>query len=103
VAPSFTIPPPKVEEVMLGASINLTCVAVGSPMPNVKWRKAESIDLTPEDNIPIGKNVLELTEVKETANFTCIAVSPIGTIEARTLVKVQGNCTNSIQNCSFIL
>ncbi|XP_059489517.1 tyrosine-protein phosphatase Lar-like isoform X2 [Neocloeon triangulifer] len=89
VAPTFSIPPPAVQEIMLGAPLTLNCVAVGSPMPSVKWRKAESIDLTPEDNIPIGRNVLELKEVKETANYTCIAVSPIGTIEARTLVKVQ--------------
>jgi hypothetical protein len=72
-------------------------------MPNVKWRKAESIDLTPEDNIPIGKNVLELKEVKETANFTCIAVSPIGTIEARTLVKVQGNYCMNLLGCLQVL
>ncbi|CAB3376185.1 Hypothetical predicted protein [Cloeon dipterum] len=89
VPPSFTIPPPSVQEVMLGAPLTLTCVAVGSPMPSVRWLKDEGTDLTPEDNIPVGKNVLELKEVKQTANYTCIASSNIGTIEARTLVKVQ--------------
>jgi hypothetical protein len=90
VPPSFSIPPPSLEEVMLGASLNLTCVAVGSPMPFVKWRQGEATDLTPDDKLPVGRNVLELAEIRESANYTCIAVSPLGVIEATTLVRVQG-------------
>lgn len=74
---------------MLGASLNLTCVAVGAPMPLVKWRKDPSTDLTPDDNLPVGKNVLILTEIKESANYTCTAASPLGVIEATSTVKVQ--------------
>ncbi|KAG8039215.1 hypothetical protein G9C98_003522, partial [Cotesia typhae] len=87
--PSFSIPPPSVSEVMMGASLNLTCVAVGSPMPYVKWRKEPSTEMTPEDKLPIGKNVLYLTEIKESANYTCIAASDLGLIEASSMVKVQ--------------
>ncbi|XP_012226663.1 tyrosine-protein phosphatase Lar isoform X5 [Linepithema humile] len=89
VAPNFSIPPPTVSEVMLGASLNLTCVAVGAPMPFVKWRKDPATDLTPDDNLPVGKNVLRLTEIQESANYTCTAASDLGVIEATTMVKVQ--------------
>lgn len=74
---------------MLGADLNLTCVAVGAPMPFVKWRKGAAQDLTPEDKLPIGKNVLELTNIQESANYTCIAASNLGVIESGAVVKVQ--------------
>uniref|UniRef100_A0A0K0CVT1 Protein-tyrosine-phosphatase n=1 Tax=Angiostrongylus cantonensis TaxID=6313 RepID=A0A0K0CVT1_ANGCA len=38
---------------------------------------------------PIGKNVLTLTNVEQSDNFTCVAVSKLGNIEATTLVDVQ--------------
>ncbi|XP_069702214.1 tyrosine-protein phosphatase Lar isoform X7 [Periplaneta americana] len=89
VPPQFSIPPPPVHEVMLGADLNLTCVAVGSPMPYVKWRKGLSTDITPDDKLPIGRNVLELTNIQESANYTCVAASALGVIESMTQVKVQ--------------
>ncbi|XP_063235458.1 tyrosine-protein phosphatase Lar isoform X2 [Bacillus rossius redtenbacheri] len=89
VPPQFSIPPPPVHEVMLNSALNLTCVAVGSPMPFVKWRKGPATDITPEDKLPIGRNVLELTDIRESANYTCVAASALGVIEATTQVKVQ--------------
>ncbi|XP_076649088.1 tyrosine-protein phosphatase Lar isoform X4 [Halictus rubicundus] len=89
VSPSFSKHPPAVSEVMLGASLNLTCVAVGSPMPYVKWKKDPATDLTPDDNLPVGKNVLMLTDIQESANYTCTAASELGVIEATSMVKVQ--------------
>lgn len=74
---------------MLGQDLNLTCVAVGSPMPYVKWRRGPATDLTPEDKLPIGRNVLELAAIQESANYTCVAASALGVIEATTYVKVQ--------------
>lgn len=53
-----------------------------------KW-KPGSQDLTPEDEIPVGKNVLELTNIMHSNNFTCIAASTLGQIEATAVVKVQ--------------
>lgn len=73
---------------MLGANLSLECVAVGSPMPYVKW-KSGSADITPEDQIPVGKNILELTSIQQSANFTCVAASTLGQIEATAMVKVQ--------------
>ena len=38
VPPHFSIPPESVE-VLPGGAANLTCVAVGSPVPVVRWRQ----------------------------------------------------------------
>ena len=89
VPPQFSIPPPPVHEVMLGADLNLTCIAVGSPMPFVKWRKGLATDMTPGDKLPIGRNVLELNNIQESANYTCVAASALGVIESMTQVKVK--------------
>ena len=48
-----------------------------------------SVDLTPEDNIPVGKNNLNLTNIQSSANYTCTAASTLGQIEATAIVKVQ--------------
>ena len=69
--------------------MNLTCVAVGSPMPHVKWRLG-AVELTPENSVPIGKNVLQLTDVRETATYTCVAASDLGNIEYDAEVRVKG-------------
>ncbi|KAG7456890.1 hypothetical protein MATL_G00240710 [Megalops atlanticus] len=80
VPPRFSILPTN-HEIMPGGSINITCVAVGSPMPYVKWM-LNAEDLTPEDEMPVGRNVLELSSVHESANYTCVAMSSLGIIEA---------------------
>uniref|UniRef100_A0A672LBU8 protein-tyrosine-phosphatase n=1 Tax=Sinocyclocheilus grahami TaxID=75366 RepID=A0A672LBU8_SINGR len=87
VPPRFTIPPVS-HEIMPGGSVNITCVAVGSPMPYVKWM-LNSEDLTPEEEMPVGRNVLELNGVRESANYTCVAMSSLGIIEsvAQVIVK----------------
>jgi len=88
VPPHFSIPPENVE-VMPGGSVNITCVAIGSPMPFVKWRLG-ALELTPEDNIPIGKNVLMLNDIRESATYTCVAASDLGNIESDAEVRVKG-------------
>ncbi|XP_067620711.1 tyrosine-protein phosphatase Lar isoform X3 [Eurosta solidaginis] len=88
VPPTFSRPPEPINEVMLGANLNLSCIAVGSPMPHVKWMKGAQ-DLTPENDIPIGRNILQLTNIQQSANFTCIAASSLGQIDATAMVKVQ--------------
>ena len=89
VPPQFSIPPEAYYEVMSGSDLNLTCVAVGSPAPYVKWRKG-SQDVFPEVTPPIGKNVLTLTGIQDSSNYTCVAASKLGIIERSTLVRVQG-------------
>ncbi|GFU37481.1 tyrosine-protein phosphatase Lar [Nephila pilipes] len=88
VPPYFSIPPEEVYEVMPNSNLNITCVAVGSPMPYVKWKKG-LLDLTSEHDTPIGKNVLQLTDIRESANYTCVAASKLGSIEAVAQVVVQ--------------
>lgn len=75
-------------EIMPGGNVNITCVAVGSPMPYVKWMQGAE-DLTPEDDMPVGRNVLELTDVKDSANYTCVAMSSLGVIEAVAQITVK--------------
>lgn len=87
VPPRFSIPPTS-QEIMPGGSVNLTCVAVGSPMPYVKWM-LNSEDLTPEDEMPVGRNVLELSSIRESANYTCVAMSSLGIIEAVAQITVK--------------
>ncbi|XP_055718182.1 receptor-type tyrosine-protein phosphatase S-like isoform X10 [Salvelinus fontinalis] len=87
VPPRFSIPPTS-HEIMPGGSVNITCVAVGSPMPYVKWM-LNSEDLTPEDEMPVGRNVLELNSVRESANYTCVAMSSLGIIEAVAQITVK--------------
>uniref|UniRef100_A0A7N8XAZ2 Receptor-type tyrosine-protein phosphatase F n=1 Tax=Mastacembelus armatus TaxID=205130 RepID=A0A7N8XAZ2_9TELE len=87
VPPRFSIPPTN-QEVMPGGSVNLTCVAVGSPMPYVKWTMGV-VELTKEEEMPMGRNVLEVTNIRESANYTCVAISSLGMIEATAQVTVK--------------
>ncbi|XP_029346841.1 tyrosine-protein phosphatase Lar, partial [Acyrthosiphon pisum] len=88
VPPQFSIPPPTMEKVKVGENISIPCVAVGSPMPYVKWRRGKTTELSPEDKLPVGRNVLNLTNVEVSDNYTCIAASSLGMIEATTFIKV---------------
>ncbi|XP_053100723.1 receptor-type tyrosine-protein phosphatase F isoform X13 [Hemicordylus capensis] len=87
VSPRFSIPPSN-HEVMPGGSVNLTCVAVGSPMPYVKWIVGE-VELTKEDDMPLGRNVLELINITKSANYTCEAMSSLGVIHATAQITVK--------------
>ena len=58
-----------------------------------RWRKGTD-NLTPDDDIPTGKNVLTLKNMRETGVYTCIASSRLGLKEVNTTVKVQ---------CKFLL
>ncbi|XP_034439934.1 protein tyrosine phosphatase receptor type Fa isoform X3 [Hippoglossus hippoglossus] len=87
VPPRFSIPPTN-HDVMPGGSVNLTCVAVGAPMPYVKWMTSE-VELTREEEMPIGRNVLELTNIQHSANYTCVAISSLGMIETTAQITVK--------------
>ncbi|KAM6963148.1 protein tyrosine phosphatase receptor type Fa [Aplochiton taeniatus] len=87
VPPRFSIPPTN-HEVMPGGSVNLTCVAVGAPMPFVKWMTGGA-ELTKEEEMPVGRNVLQLSAVRQSANYTCVAISSLGTIETTAQISVK--------------
>lgn len=85
---------------MPGGSVNLTCVAVGSPMPYVKWTMG-TVELTKEEEMPMGRNVLEVTNIRESANYTCVAISSLGMIEATAQVTVKGeDCCSDLLHLS---
>lgn len=67
-------------------------------MPFVKWREGDTKELTPEDQLPIGRNTLELKDIKSSKNYTCVAASALGVIETITQVKVQCKC-----HCDVVL
>lgn len=67
----------------------MTCVAVGEPKPYVKWMMG-TWSLTPEEDMPLERNVLEVTNIREPATYTCVAMSPLGVIEATAQVSVEG-------------
>lgn len=101
VSPRFSIPPSN-HEVMPGGSVNLTCVAVGSPMPYVKWI-AGDVELTKEDDMPMGRNVLELTNITQSANYTCEAMSSLGVIHATAQITVKGKVLLVVScTCTFL-
>lgn len=88
VPPYFSMPLQSIYEVKPGSSLNITCVAGGSPMPYVKWRKGLE-DLEPEHSLPIGRNILVLEDIQESANYTCVASSKLGQVENTTFVRVE--------------
>ena len=57
-------------------------------MPRVFWkRQSDDSYLTDPQTAPVGKNVLALTNVEGTENYTCIAVSKLGNIEISTMIE----------------
>ncbi|XP_076307988.1 tyrosine-protein phosphatase Lar-like isoform X2 [Tachypleus tridentatus] len=102
VPPRFSTLPEPIYKVMPGSNLNLTCVAEGSPVPYVKWRNG-SFDLTPEHSIPVGKNVLQLENIQESTNYTCVAASKLGNIESVTTILVQEfvGVPKNVQTCSL--
>uniref|UniRef100_A0AC34PW56 Uncharacterized protein n=1 Tax=Panagrolaimus sp. JU765 TaxID=591449 RepID=A0AC34PW56_9BILA len=90
VPPYFTGKLQKVYKVGIGSHLNLTCLAVGYPMPRVFWkRQSDDSFLNDPETAPIGKNVLTLTNVERSENYSCIAVSKLGNIETSTTVEAR--------------
>ena len=87
--PPFFAEKPESVEVVPGSNTNLTCTASGSPLPQVKWRLG-SRELGSDDEQALGKNILVLTNIRHSNNYTCVATSEFGTIEATAEVKVKG-------------
>lgn len=50
--------------------------------------------------MPLGRNVLEVTNIRESANYTCVAISSLGMIEATAQVTVKGETCCS--DCRFL-
>lgn len=72
--PPRFIASPSDQEVELGGSTRLTCEAVGSPVPYIKWMRGP-VDLNKKDEMPQGRNVLEVINIRKSAIYTCVATS----------------------------
>ena len=57
-------------------------------MPVIKWTKGDE-ELNGPDDLPIGHSVLVLTNVQETAEYTCYAMSDLGESEHTVTVTVR--------------
>ncbi|CAG9536675.1 unnamed protein product [Cercopithifilaria johnstoni] len=89
VPPYFSYKLERLYKIAPGGALNLTCVAVGYPMPRVFWKKSYDTYLNDPQAAPIGRNVLTLTRIEKTENYTCVAVSKLGNIEAMTTIEVK--------------
>lgn len=67
-------------------------------MPVVKWRKGYQ-EINPDEDPPHGRNVLNLTGVRESANYTCVAQSELGNIEKDVFVQVKGKSVVRYAQC----
>uniref|UniRef100_A0A1I8EKM6 protein-tyrosine-phosphatase n=1 Tax=Wuchereria bancrofti TaxID=6293 RepID=A0A1I8EKM6_WUCBA len=77
VPPYFSYKLERLYKTAPGGALNLTCVAVGYPMPRVFWKKSDDTYLNDPQSAPIGysRNVLTLTKIEKTENYTCVAVT----------------------------
>uniref|UniRef100_A0A1I8FKP7 protein-tyrosine-phosphatase n=1 Tax=Macrostomum lignano TaxID=282301 RepID=A0A1I8FKP7_9PLAT len=91
ISPHFSTRPSSME-VPAGSNVNLTCVAVGAPMPRVQWFDSKGTDLGSNEpgKQQIGRFVLiMLTDVTSDDNYTCQAQNALGTIHWMVSVTVQ--------------
>ncbi|XP_074601531.1 tyrosine-protein phosphatase Lar isoform X2 [Brevipalpus obovatus] len=88
VAPYFSAPPEKYYIIYPGKSINISCLANGTPNPTVIWKKGDA-EIKKEGAPPELLNFLYLENVRESANYTCVASSKLGKTEAHTQVIVK--------------
>nr|AAB91460.1 receptor tyrosine phosphatase [Hirudo medicinalis] len=87
IPPHFSALPDNAE-VVHGGSLNLTCIASGSPEPFIMWKR-NNLDLSHRsNNHSHGTGVLRLEGITESANYTCHAISELGTASHVVQVKV---------------
>jgi netrin-G3 ligand len=91
IPPYFSIKLPHLHKVVTGGTVNLTCVAVGYPMPRVFWRRqSDGLILNDPLTAPIGRNILTVRDVRQSETYKCLAVSKLGNIGAITVIEPDG-------------
>lgn len=100
VAPQFFIRPNTTYTVPMGGSLEITCAAVGHPVPTVSWTLLPTdgqASTAASENViaglkeeALGRKVLKLTNMAKTVRLKCRADSNLGAIEAISTVRVSG-------------
>ncbi|XP_059165296.1 receptor-type tyrosine-protein phosphatase F-like [Physella acuta] len=91
VIPEFVVVPSDVS-IGPGGDVNLTCEAAGPTMPFVRWMDG-AVELTGNDDLPLGFSVLTLIDVMTSANYTCEAFLDHGKITHLVQVIVKADET----------
>ncbi len=105
IPPAFTRRPKGLYRVGRGQALNITCVAVGYPMPRVYWKSGANRIRPPSLMAadPIGKNVLKLPSVQSSLELSCEAASALGHISTKVEVGVQGGfCQEYIHRNKYV-
>ncbi|XP_041357784.1 hemicentin-1-like [Gigantopelta aegis] len=90
-ARNVNAPKPQVKEVRVapGSNVNLTCVGVGTPAPRVKWQyKGQDLETG-------GSSVLQLIDIHQSRNYTCIAIGFGGRTFATFAIIVERNTASA--------
>ncbi|XP_071117969.1 hemicentin-1-like [Haliotis cracherodii] len=83
-APASNRPSVKYVRLTPGSNVNLTCAGVGKPLPQVTWMyDGEEIDNG-------GSPVLQVMEIRESRNYTCVARTEWGESPATFVLTVEG-------------
>ena len=72
-----------------GESVNLSCRAVGSPMPYVRWMNEDSSVTQSETVSSVGNTSLLLTNVQESEEYICEAESDLGKVQKTVKITVK--------------
>lgn len=88
--------------VLEGDNLNLTCVALGRPEPNITWTKEETGNQGNTNVLPKGK-VLTIRKISrnDSGTFKCTAFNGFGKAESRT-VYVNVTCEYAMKK-AFLL
>ncbi len=81
---------PSVVTAPIGQSASFFCSAVGSPLPQIMWFRGDD-ELTAEmDRVSITGSTLTISRIviEDRGYFTCRAVFPSGTTEARAFLNI---------------
>ncbi|XP_027489144.1 protein turtle homolog A-like, partial [Corapipo altera] len=89
--PTFVETPPALLEVPDGATLTLSCRAVGNPPPVVTWRRSD-VPVQGGDGMQVANGTLSVAAVGRASagTYTCHAASTEGTVTHTTRVLVQG-------------
>ena len=87
-APRVNVSPSR-NEVSLGGTLHIVCVATGNPEPEVTW-KWDQNQPPPAEQISVIQRVLSLSNISRSATFTCEAGSEYGVAYGQAEVFVRG-------------